>query len=138
LWFDKDPCDHSWWPREGDSDHAYAWRALETRRSAVESLYSVLKHCGVGVHDGRALWARDAGINWLLGLHLLGRSAKRLAHETGAYAVFEQEYRALGLHQPGATPDDDLMVALTKRRPPHLQWSWPAPARAGWSQRRAA
>ena len=60
-WVAEKPCDHTWWPRERDSSHAYDRLALESRRSAVESLPGVLRHCGVGVRDGRALWVCDAG-----------------------------------------------------------------------------
>jgi hypothetical protein len=113
LWVAENPRDHTWWPRGGDSVWAYRRRALELYRSGVESLFAVAKHNGIGTHDGRALWARDRGIAWLLGLHLLGRTALRVAHETGSYALIHDEFRELGFDRSGAVPS---------ARPPDASW----------------
>jgi Transposase DDE domain len=138
LWVAQDPRDHTFWPRGGDSRRAYIRRALEVRRTAVESQFGIAKHYGIGVHDGRPLWARDTGITWLLGLHYVGRSAKRVVHETGAYALLLEEFRALGFDKPRATPSLALDRQHRQRRPPHLQFTWPQPARAEWHEHRAA
>jgi hypothetical protein len=139
LWVAENPRDHTWWPRGGDSDHAYDRRALETYRAVVESLFSVAKHNGIGTRDGRALWARDRGITWLFGLHLLGVTARRVAHETGAYELLKDEFLELGFHRKGTTPSEATMREAARRRLPRLQWSWPEPARAtDMEDRRAA
>jgi hypothetical protein len=46
-------------------------RAYELSRNAAESRFSQLKHHGIGTKDQRCLWARDAGVQRLIRLHLL-------------------------------------------------------------------
>lgn len=71
--------------------------ALTTRRNIIESLFSQLKHSGPGSKwPGRARWANDDGMRWLTSLALLTMTAKRLAHESGAYAEAFEEARELG------------------------------------------
>jgi hypothetical protein len=128
LWVAMNPRDFTWWPRGGDSEDAHKRRALELYRSVVESMFAVLKQNGIGVRDGRPLWARDNGITWLIGLHFLWRTAQRLAHESGNYEFFREEFVDLGF-APGSAPTAAVMDAVAMHRPAHLRWSWPGPRR---------
>jgi hypothetical protein len=129
LWVASNPRDFTYWPRGGDSKDAYTRRALELYRSVVESMFAVLKQNGIGVRDGRPLWARDNGITWLIGLHFLWRTAQRLAHESRNYDFFREEFVELGFQRPGSAPTIAQMDALLERRPAHMRWSWPPPSR---------
>jgi hypothetical protein len=129
LWLARNPRDVTWWPRGGDSKYASTRRALELYRAVVESMFAVLKQNGIGVRDGRALWARDNGITWLIGLHFLWRTAQRLAHESNNYEYLREEFVDLGFARPGSAPSAAVMDAVAMRRPEHLRWSWPGPLR---------
>lgn len=112
----------------GDSKDAVKRRALELYRAVVESLFAVLKQNGIGIRDERALWARDNGITWLIGLHFLWRTAQRLADASGNYEFFREEFVDLGL-RPGSAPTGAVMDEIARHRPAHLRWSWPGPRR---------
>lgn len=71
--------------------------ALLARRNIIESIFAQLKHLGPGSRwPGRARWADDDGMRWLLSLALVTMTAKRLAHESGAYYRAFEEARQLG------------------------------------------
>jgi hypothetical protein len=132
LQFHHSPRDHCWWPRGGDSKQAQERRALERYREIIESIFSEIKDCGIGTYDLRALWARDAGMEWLVALHLLLRTARAYVHETGIYGLFHDEYRELGLHiGDGNLPNVERMREVAARRPTDLRWrGWQPPGRA--------
>jgi hypothetical protein len=139
LWFNRDPRDHGYYPRGGESDDAYTRRALELARNAAESVQAGIKAHGIGVRDGRALWARDNDAEWQLGLHCLSQTARRLAHEPnayeidhpgGAYGVLRKEFDALKLGQAMQGLDPRDAERLRSQRPEPLRWTWPGPGRA--------
>ena len=123
------PRDHTWWPRVGAGNHTLDRRALEIYRNSVEAAFAGVKLGCIGTRDSCALWARDDGAAWLLGLHFLSRTARRVAHETGVYGFFADEFRELGLHQTGSPVSDDRMRALFESRPAQFRWRWPTPGR---------
>jgi hypothetical protein len=138
LWFNRDPRDHGYYPRGGGSDDAYTRRALELARNAAESVHAGIKAHGIGVHDGRALWARDNDAEWQLALHCLSQTARRLAHEpnaygidhpAGAYGVLREEFNALKLGQAMQGLDPRHAEQLRSERPEPLRWTWPPPGR---------
>jgi hypothetical protein len=138
LWFNRDPRDHGYYPRGGGSDDAYTRRALELARNAAESVHAGIKAHGIGVRDGRALWARDNDAEWQLGLHCLSQTARRLAHEpnaycidhpAGAYGVLREEFDALKLGHAMQGLDPRRAEYLRSERPEPLRWTWPPPGR---------
>lgn len=77
-----------------------------------------------------ARWAKDHGFVHLIGMHLTLRTACRLAHENGSYAVLEAEHTALGLARDTSHPPSlERMLDLRNKRPPHLRWASPKPQR---------
>jgi hypothetical protein len=104
--------------------------AQYTYRSGVESLFARLKLNGLGVLHMRPLWARDTETEFLLGIHMLLITARRVAHETGAYDVLLHEYHRLGLHRNEHVPDRSAVESLHRDRPTELHWDWPLPGRS--------
>lgn len=83
--------------QQGSHRRAASRAALLSRRNIIESIFAQLKHAGPGSRwPGRARWADDDGMRWLTSLALLTMTAKRLAHESGAYLRAFQEARRLG------------------------------------------
>jgi len=98
-------------------------------RNLVEQAFAIMKGIGVGT-DEPALWAQDRGIVHLIGMHLTLRSARRLAHENGTYALIAAEHAELGLGRKDAkVPSNRKMRRRRRKRPEHLRWSWPKPQR---------
>lgn len=130
LWHQDDPCNYTWFPRGGDSTDACGRVALGIYRNIVESQFAGMKRRGIGTVDMRALSLRDTGVVWVSGLALLLHTARRVAHETGIYGFFHDEYLELGLHRSGSLPDPERLTAAKQRRPASLRWGWEAPGRA--------
>jgi len=122
--------DHTYWPRDDESKRGLQRRALELYRNGIESTFARVKQRGIGTRDGRCLWARDSGIRFLLGAEQLLHTARRVAHETGAYQLLHDEYLELGLNLSGEPPTRDRMREVAQRRPPDLKTDWPRPGRA--------
>jgi hypothetical protein len=137
LWAHASPREHTFWPRVTGTaalrGPAAERRALEIYRNGVESVFAGVKRTGIGTFDGRALWARDTGVAWLLGLHLLLATARRMAHETGDYEFFRDEHREIQLRAGHIPLSQEQADELQGRRPEHLRWDWPAPGRAASS-----
>jgi hypothetical protein len=126
--------DHTYWPRDDESNVGLQRRALELYRNGIESTFARVKQRGIGTRDGRCLWARDSGIRFLFGAEQLLHTARRVAHETGAYQLLHDEYLELGLNLSGEPPTRARMREVAQRRPPDLLWEWPGPSRAGRSR----
>lgn len=122
--------DHTFWPRDDASNLGFHRRAYELYRNGVESTFARVKQRGIGTRDGRCLWARDRGIRLLSSAQSnLLHTARRVAHETGAYHLLYDEYLELGLNHSGEPPSRARMQEVASRRPPHLNWEWPEPSR---------
>jgi hypothetical protein len=96
--------DHTFWPRDDEHNFGLERRAYELYRNGVESNFGRVKQRGIGTRDGRCLWARDSGIAVLFGAEQLLHTARRVAHETGAYHLLHDEYLELGLNLSGEPP----------------------------------
>ena len=131
TWAHEHPDLYTFWPHGGESKPALARAAQLEYRSGIESLFAGLKLNGLGTLHMRPLWARDAEAEFLLGFHMLLITARRVAHETGAYNTLLGEYRQLGLDRGGHIPDRSIVDSLHRQRPAELQWDWPGRRRAG-------
>ena len=121
--------DHLWYPIRGAGEHTDMRKVLCLYRNLVESAFAIMKGIGVG-GDEPALWAQDLGIVHLIGIHLTLRTARRLAHENGTYALLAAEHAELGLGIKDADPPTNRKMREARgKRPTHLQWSWPVPDR---------
>jgi len=121
--------DHLWHPIRGAGEHTDMRKCLLLYRELVESALAIMKGIGVGT-DKPALWAQDHGIVHLIGMHLTLRSARRLAHENGTYTLLAAEHHKLGLGTKDAKPPSNRKIRRRyRKRPTHLQWSWPKPQR---------
>jgi hypothetical protein len=98
----RKPALYTWLPFEGDHWRVGLRAALGHRRNSSESLNAYLKAWGVGL-PGKAgpFWCNDdADFEWLVGGALFGNTARRLAHESGAYARSLELATAYGLTEP--------------------------------------
>jgi hypothetical protein len=129
LWAKDNYRDHTFWPRDDEHKLGFQRRAYELYRNLVESNFGRVKQRGIGTLDGRCLWARDAGIRLLFAAEHLLHTARRVAHETGAYSLLHDEYLELGLNRSGEPPSRARMREVAQRRPPDLRWEWPKPGR---------
>jgi len=74
-------------PHAGNSKRTALRYVLTARRNMIESLFSQLKHLGVGAKwPNRTRWGDDDAMRWLVSLALLQITARRLVHLTGGYA----------------------------------------------------
>ena len=111
-----DPRLYTYYHRGGDHRLAHLRSALLIRRNAVESIFSSLKHLGVGGTDvdrprGPTTW-RWTGLSLL---RLAFQTARRLIHETGLYETAHDETR------PAWTPSHAV-----SRVPPRARGGSPA------------
>jgi len=125
------PRDHTWWPRTGAGNHTLDRRALEIYRNSVESAFA-----------GRQAWMhRQPAIRapcrpattaprGYSDCTFSAGTARRVAHETGVYGFFADEFRELGLHRTGSRVGHDRMRALFGSRPAQFRWLWPTPGRS--------
>jgi hypothetical protein len=85
-------------PRDGDSDLARFRQAFLLRRSAVETVFSVLGYFGVGDKAQRRIkWGGDIDMEWVVSLACLFMTGRRLVHEMGLYTAAYEEAIAEGL-----------------------------------------
>jgi hypothetical protein len=129
LFAHTDPSSHTYWPRATESSQGAMRRAHELSRNTPESGFSAEKHNGIGTRDNPPLWARDQGIRWLTAMHMALGTTRALAHVTGDYGLLADEYQSLGLHTDGHPPTQRMIEQAEARRPEHLRWRWPPPAR---------
>jgi hypothetical protein len=131
---------YTFYPRGGEHELAYQRAAMLLRRNAVESVFSSLGEMGLAGKDHeRPGWAGDVEVAWLLSCGFLYLTARRLAHETGAYEAARREAEELGLLEqpllvnPAPGPSEfelarvrhDRRAAVGEERAPE---SWPADA----------
>lgn len=118
-----DPRLYTYLARAGGHALRYEREALQVRRSAIESVFHMLKHYGVGGADSRPSWASDREMDWLLSFALLGITARRLAWHSGRYeqalaqaTEFElMEQPTVGVPAPG--PESaQVRAAIAARR----------------------
>jgi hypothetical protein len=89
---------HSFAPRDGDSKMASFRQAFLLRRGAVENVFSVLGYFGLGDKAQRRMkWGGDLEMEWVLALACLFMTGRRLAHETGLYALAYEQAIGEGL-----------------------------------------
>jgi len=83
-------------PHAGGSKKTALRYVLLARRNAVESLFSQLKHLGVGAPwPNRTKWGGDDALKWIVSLALLQVTARRVVHLNGAYAeALNEAYEA--------------------------------------------
>lgn len=119
-------------PRAGDHRRAIKRQALMLRRLDIESLFALTKYFKIdGTSPVRAAWADDTGICWLISLHMLYLTARRLVHENGMYEQSLAEAEQLGVREiaspanPSPGPDD-----VTAARAVRLRRGRQGPARA--------
>jgi len=118
-----------YYPIRGAGKHSLRRKALLLYRNIVESTFAVMKATGVG-NEQPAQWAQDHGIVHLIGMYFTLRTARRLAHENGSYAILEAEHTSLGLATNTSNPPSlQRMLELRDARPAHLRWAWPPPQR---------
>ncbi len=129
LFAHMDYRDHTFWPRCPDAVAGAKRQALELARNGIESSFGVVKHNGIGTRENCPLWAQDSGIAWLVAMHCLERTARVVAHVSGDYEFFADEYLELGLHESGHPPSVERLEDAERRRPEHLRWRWPEPNR---------
>jgi hypothetical protein len=131
-----DPRLYTWLHHGGDHERASLRRALLVRRNAVESLFSSLKHLGLGGRaQERPRWACDIGMDWLLSLGLVFQTARRLVHENGLYQRAFDEAQGLGLlrqpseQQPAPGPNELQLARARQSRAGALE---PSQAPVTW------
>lgn len=84
--------------RDGDSDVARFRQAYLLRRSAVETVFSVLGYFGVGDKAQRRMkWGGDIDMEWVVSLACLFMTGRRLVHEMGLYTKAYEEAIGKGL-----------------------------------------
>jgi hypothetical protein len=97
----KDPRLYTWYPRTGDHRRATLRRVYGVRQNAAESINASLKNFGLGgTAQDRPDWAGDVEMCWLLAGGLYAITARRFAHETGAYEAALLEATELGYKEP--------------------------------------
>ena len=85
-------------PRDGDSELARFRQAYLLRRSAVETVFSVLGYFGIGDKAQRRMkWGGDLDMEWVVSLGCLFMTGRRLVHEMGLYTATYEEAIAEGL-----------------------------------------
>jgi hypothetical protein len=91
-------------PHEGPSRRRAKRVALMVRRNVVESVFSQLKHLGVGASGNRRVnwYQNDQQMKWHVGMALLGLVLRRLVHLDSSYDEALKEAKALGLLAPPA------------------------------------
>lgn len=103
---------HTYLPFEGGHRRVGLRLAMGARRNSSESLNAMLQSWGVGL-SGRAgpFWVnRTAEMHWLVGGALFGNTARRLAHESGAYQEsLDYAIRKRWLQPPQPEPKDLLL-----------------------------
>ena len=109
--------DHLWYPIRGAGEHTDMRKVLCLYRNLVESAFAIMKGIGVG-GDEPALWAQDLGVVHLIGIHLTLRTARRLAHENGTYALLAAEHAELGLGIKDADPPSNRTMHEIRRNAP--------------------
>jgi hypothetical protein len=120
---------HLYYPIHGAGGSSLLRKALLLYRNIVESTFAVMKATGVG-NEQPAQWAKDHGIVHLIGMYFTLRTARRLAHENGSYAILAAEHATLGLATNTSNPPSlQRMLELRDERPAHLRWAWPPPQR---------
>ncbi len=126
---------YTFYPRAGDHYLKYLREALQLRRNDIESLFALLAVFGNdGTRAMRMRWGRDNAAHWLVGLAVMNLTAKRLAHETGAYERSAAEAAALGVlgiadirnTNPGPTPEMVADYRTRNPRPGPRAWVTPA------------
>ena len=112
---------YGFYHRDGSHLRAIQRSIYLLRRNAVESVFATLQENGLGGKRlGRADWADDHEMDWLLSCGLMYLTARRLVHETGLYADALEEADTLGLlDQPTLTNPapgpDELSLARVRR-----------------------
>jgi hypothetical protein len=118
--------------KKGDSSDVtdYHWqrRALLLRQNGVELSHSLMKRRGIG-GDRAILWAKDGGIQHLVGMHFVLRTALCLAHLNGDYERALREMEDLGLFSSGRLGSIDEMKDQCRGRASPAPWEWPEPVR---------
>lgn len=121
---------YTYLPRRGSHENVALRLALMHRRNSIESLFALTKHLGPGnAWPNRMRLGGDLEMKWLCSLTLTLQTARRLAHQNGAYDSALREARELGLVD-GETPPLPLGGPQTREQREAYERSledWPAP-----------
>lgn len=118
----ENPTSHTHYPKAGDHRRALERKTMLARRNVVEGIFAELQRRGIGAGHYRVpRWANsDQKMEWFISLGVLGITARRLIHETGAYRDMHHQLESFGLLTPNnpSPTEQKLADSIHNTSPP--------------------